>query len=347
MKLFGYNDVQWIFGFLLCFLVSALLSTLYSSNVDISLPIYISYVFGACVLYCAFRSAQSEKYRRFNELLMFLFIAYSVVIAGVLLYQHFILHISRPRSIVGWPNIAARYLELSIPILISLCFYRGISPRCKLIICIGLSIMLGGLFVTYTRGAWIAVGIAIFCLFVINKKYKLLSILALVIPILFFKDKMGLQRLTSIAELKHPDNIERINGWISSINIIADYPLTGIGFGNFRTVYINYMLPQAQEKLAHAHNIFLILGTECGLITTAFFFLFVTSAIVYSFKGALRLSSGYHKHLTYGMIFAMISLLINGLVDHSFHQLALRIAFLFELGFCLGMAKDCLETKRK
>lgn len=347
MKLFTHKDVQWIFGFLLCFLVSALLSTLYSSNIGISLPIYISYVAGACVLFCAFLLAQREKYRRINEWLLFLFIAYSVVIAGVLLYQHFILHIPRPRSIVGWPNIAARYLELTIPVIISLLFYRGMAVQWRMISVIGLTIMLGGLFVTYTRGAWVAVGIAVLCLFVINKKYKLLSILALFIPILFLKDKLGLQRLNSIIEFKHPDNIERINGWISSIHMIADYPLTGIGFGNFRASYLEYMLPQAQEKLVHAHNILLIFGTESGIPTTVFFILFVISVIIYIIKGVKKLTNEYHQYLVCGMSFAVISLLINGMVDHPFHQLALRIAFFFELGFCLGIVRSYLENDNK
>jgi O-antigen ligase len=51
--------------------------------------------------------------------------------------------------------------------------------------------------------------------------------------------------------------------------MIEDYPLFGIGIGNFNQVYIsqNYISPYANEKnLVSPHNIYLHVFTESGLL---------------------------------------------------------------------------------
>ena len=52
-----------------------------------------------------------------------------------------------------------------------------------------------------------------------------------------------------------PKSLEyRAQYWRSSLEMIADYPLTGCGPGNFQHAYAMYKLPEASEEIADPHN---------------------------------------------------------------------------------------------
>ena len=67
-------------------------------------------------------------------------------------------------------------------------------------------------------------------------------------------------------DFSYPENsvIQRLNYWRSSLEIIKDNPIKGVGWGNFGAAYQKYMLPGATETRA-AHNNYLQLWVELGV----------------------------------------------------------------------------------
>lgn len=66
-----------------------------------------------------------------------------------------------------------------------------------------------------------------------------------------------------------PDNYavaERLAHWQAALNMAADQPFLGVGFGNYEVVYNQYRLINWNEALGHAHNYFLNLLAELGII---------------------------------------------------------------------------------
>lgn len=330
---------------LFAFFVSLLVSTLYSVNVKVSAEKLTVFAAGIILFYASYKATQKERIRKALEILLFLTIAYSFVIASVLLYQHFVLHIIRPRSIVGKVNYAARHLELSIPVIIALLGAKNFGNKfVKGLLCLTLIGLLGGLFVTFTRGAWIATAIVALLIIVANKQYKLLALGVIAIVPFIISSNYGISRLLSIFQLHHQTNIERLNGWMSSLQIIKDHPWTGIGFGNFQQVYPAYMLPHAKEVLAHAHNTLLVLATEGGLFTAISFTFFLSAAILYIICGYKTIDSSYYRNLVLGLACSAIALMINGLVDYAFTRDGVWAIFMFQLGFCVGLVR-CFGSK--
>ncbi|MBL8163240.1 MAG: O-antigen ligase family protein [Anaerolineae bacterium] len=66
-----------------------------------------------------------------------------------------------------------------------------------------------------------------------------------------------------------PENyavVERLAHWQAAINMLRANPLLGIGFGNYEVVYNQYRLINWTEPLGHAHNYYLNLLAEVGVL---------------------------------------------------------------------------------
>jgi len=79
-------------------------------------------------------------------------------------------------------------------------------------------------------------------------------------------------------------NRGRFDVWTSSINMFKDHPVTGVGIGQWRTIYeASYRLPTENQHLYHAHNNFIQLLGEVGLLGLLGVLIFYGSIIVDNF----------------------------------------------------------------
>jgi len=66
-----------------------------------------------------------------------------------------------------------------------------------------------------------------------------------------------------------PENyavVERLAHWQAAINMAMAYPWLGVGLGNYEIVYPDYRLMNWEEPLGHAHNYYLNILAETGII---------------------------------------------------------------------------------
>jgi O-antigen ligase len=63
--------------------------------------------------------------------------------------------------------------------------------------------------------------------------------------------------------------------WQSTLGMIADAPWLGYGPGNFKTVYPQYMLPEASEAIGDPHNFLLEIAATAGLPALVLFMLLI------------------------------------------------------------------------
>lgn len=79
-------------------------------------------------------------------------------------------------------------------------------------------------------------------------------------------------------------NLGRFDVWTSSINMFKDHPVTGVGIGQWRIIYeASYRLPTENQHLYHAHNNFIQLLGEVGLLGLLGVLIFYGSIIVDNF----------------------------------------------------------------
>jgi O-antigen ligase len=77
----------------------------------------------------------------------------------------------------------------------------------------------------------------------------------------------------------------RMEYWRATTAMIFDYPLWGIGVGNFQEYYTAYKLPQASETIADPHNFLLEIAANAGVPALLLFVATVAFAILPSGAG--------------------------------------------------------------
>jgi tetratricopeptide (TPR) repeat protein len=81
----------------------------------------------------------------------------------------------------------------------------------------------------------------------------------------------------------------RFQYWQATSAMIADYPLLGVGPGNFQDTYQHYQLPEASENVADPHNFILEIWATAGTLAAVALALFV-AALVWHVRRGLRAS---------------------------------------------------------
>jgi O-antigen ligase len=125
----------------------------------------------------------------------------------------------------------------------------------------------------------------------------------------------------------------RLDLWRSSLEMVRDHPLLGIGLDNFAYLYQHDYLREgaaAEPNLSHPHNWLLHVWLELGLLGLVAFGWLVAR---FGFLSRAALGNAEARWVVAGAAGAMVDLLIHGLIDNSYFLVDL--AFVFWLGLAL------------
>ena len=190
------------------------------------------------------------------------------------------------------PNMLAEYLILLFPIAAALFITKGSAAQkgCSLCACAlcGVCIIL-----TWSRGAWLGLLFAgvIFLLIWNHRAMYLLFAGVAAIPFLpLVLPSSIISRFTSIGNLADTSTSYRVNIWRGTMRMLQDYWSCGIGIGEtaWDTVYPRYSLA-AIEGAPHAHNLYLQITVECGIVGLLLFLAFIVLLMRYHFTFYRRL----------------------------------------------------------
>lgn len=259
-----------------------------------------------------------------------------------LIYQGLVVHV-RAAGFFGHPMTFAGYFCIYLPILFISFLEKNISGRWQW--------LAGGLFIVNsaalmfnsTRGAWLAVALVVLVtlIYYILKCNKL-AILSLVVLIavgasLSFYQPF-VKRLATITDTHYQSNTERILIWHSAFNMFKDHPITGVGLGQYKDNYQHkYISPKAKEpKLSHAHNNFMQMLAENGIIGFAGFLILISCFIFYSFSRFCRGNNPYALM----MCVSSLALVLQGLTEYNFGNSAVMKSFWLVQGCLLVLSKE-------
>lgn len=126
--------------------------------------------------------------------------------------------------------------------------------------------------------------------------------------------------------------IERLAHWQAALNMWRAAPWLGLGPGHYPLSYESYRLPRWRDPLGHAHNLYLNLLAETGLLGLALLALFVVAAWRQCLGACLRPRTALEAALGLGLAGVLAALMVHSLLDHLLvHDLALQ------LGLSLGL----------
>ena len=86
---------------------------------------------------------------------------------------------------------------------------------------------------------------------------------------------------------------ERLAHWIAGINIFLAHPIIGAGIGNYPDVYPQYYITIFVNALGHAHNYYINIAAETGIVGLTAFLLFLTAVFVAGSRSYRAVSRKY------------------------------------------------------
>jgi hypothetical protein len=185
---------------------------------------------------------------------------------------------------------------------VNLCLFAGMgylfsqkkmAPK----IWIGISslLMVAAVGLSFSRGAYLGLlaGGLFFAVVFLKRSGALGKVLVVIVSIFIlvfsFNSNLISQRLASSFNLKEGSNAERYKNWSEALEMIRDYPATGVGLGNYaRTVD-----PMAADRSSiYAHNLFLDIAAETGILNAIVFLCLLGVSIWRNIKSDNMLNLG-------------------------------------------------------
>ncbi|MFH1458940.1 MAG: O-antigen ligase family protein [Candidatus Omnitrophota bacterium] len=186
------------------------------------------------------------------------------------------------------PNFFAIQLVMLVPILLYL-FLAKRNLLIRALLLFGLGLLLLAVVFTYSRTGMLALlfSLAIFVVKPVFSKQKnwiplICAILAIIMFLPFIPQKYW-ERVKTITDFEDPAIRARLDTWRIGAEIITENPIIGIGYGAFKFEYGERAAssPYVDTKAyLVAHNSYVELGAESGLLALLVFF----ALIIYTFN---------------------------------------------------------------
>ncbi|MDO4173601.1 MAG: glycosyltransferase [Eubacteriales bacterium] len=233
---------------------------------------------------------------------------------------------ARVYSTLANPNVLGIYLLLVIPICAALMLSAPGKLK-KILYAVAGVLLIGCLMLTYSRGCYLALlfEIAIF-LVLLDYRFLFLGIVALLLCPLYLPDTI-IDRFSSIGNLGDSSTAYRVNIWIGTLRMLKDYWLCGIGPGEgaFNVIYPSYGLSAIEAP--HAHNLFLQITCDAGIVGLAVFVLLIISFLRTCCTAMKKERHRDAKLFQIAAVSGCLGFLLEGMTDYAFYNY--RVMFLF------------------
>lgn len=243
-------------------------------------------------------------------------------------------------------NTLGIYLSAISPLVfgLTLYYFRNKAKSTMFFVSI---IALTGIIITYSRPALLAIYIALFFLSAVRKDKiiaALLIISALISPFIMPKSVKQWAKDVEYNPVRFMCNDDRIAVYRNSINMLKAHPFIGLGANTYMKNYKKYKeFPEYRNIVTldymYAHNMFLQMAVEIGLIGLAVFFwliykLFAQCRAIYH-----NIKDEYLKIVSLSLLACLIAFLVNGLTESSLYYSRIAGIFWYLAGFSLALNK--------
>lgn len=250
-------------------------------------------------------------------------------------------------SVYGSPNNVGLLLGRVLPFLLAFALVR-INPRTRIAAGAALLIVAVTLLLTQSVGALLlgapaAVAVVLIAHFQ-RRAIIPLAIMGVIGVIGFALLTQVSGRFANILDFSSGTNFLRLRLWESTIEMLRNHPLTGIGLDQFLYLYSgNYVRPDAiwDLDLSHPHNVALDYWTRLSIAGLGLFVLIQASfwRRAKRMVGNLATLDNHIGALLLGVIGSMAALLAHGLIDNSVFVIDLAFIFAFQLALLARLSE--------
>lgn len=278
----------------------------------------------------------------------------------------------------GQPNPFSAFMGLSLPLALGMGWgharlawarwqagWLAAAIRSAAVVAIyavGAALILGGLVTSWGRGAWLgfAAALGVMAVFAPRRRWLGLAVLAgglllgtglwlsgLVPAGIAARVSNTLDEFVGFGDVRgvfitneNFSTVERLAHWQAALNMASAHPLIGVGLGHYETAYSGYALARWPHALGHAHNDYLNLLAETGIIGLAAALTGWALIVVWTIR-ALKARSFVLHGLALGLLGAWTHFAVHSVVD----KLTVNNLFL-HLGVMLGLLAFADRSRR-
>jgi len=273
--------------------------------------------------------------------------------------EHFVImgRFMRASGVFDQPNPFGGFLGLALPVTVSLALWawgefvrrsdRRWTPGLWALYYTAATLLIGlGLLTSWSRGAWLGAVVGVLVVLVLrSRRAAILSavgalaatglvLLGAFSPAAIPKpisdrlaDVPAYFGLTDVLVQPVTDEnfsvVERIAHWTAAQRMWERSPWLGVGAGNYATAYPDVRLPRWEDPLGHAHNIYLNVLGETGLMGLAAFLALWMAVVVWAWRRS-RIGQGasldrrWLAAVAIGVLGLVAHLSVHNLVDNLF-----------------------------
>lgn len=296
------------------------------------------------VLLCFF-TAQYLADRKTQTVIIFIWILTTIGICVYSIWQY--LKNMRVIGTLGNENFLASHIGISIPVCIGYLLqsrqahkHRSWTRGILLLGLIVLMLFFTTLHLTHARGAWLGLSWSLSSFAIIGwgpkGKRLMISILITLLLIALICTPLGIIFVNAQFQGDVRPAI-----WEGTLYMITEKPWLGWGKGAYFIFYPEYRVQEywqtrsPTDLTTHAHNEFLQIFAETGLIGLITFLIFIFIVIRYGIKEIDRIK-GPPRHLLLGIISGIIGLLVHNLVCNNLQMPSSAIFLWLMLGMVIS-----------
>jgi O-antigen ligase len=224
------------------------------------------------------------------------------------------------------PHMFSFFLGLLIPLALALLIA---SPK-KIWLSLALFLLLLADFLTFSRGGYLGLGMALIIMLIIfwkeiGQTYKK-AILAGLMGLLIFVmvPNPFSARFISIFNLKEGSNSGRIETWKQATNVIVEHPVWGVGIGNYP---LEIKAVASYREPIYAHNTYLDIAADSGIANALIWMSILFFSIISFLKRAKE------HPIFWGAGISLIIFSVHSLVETAIFSPVVLTLFLIILSF--------------
>ncbi len=323
----------------LAFLIASIISTFLAEYRQFALREFRVIILEPVIYYALIRAAKLDR-RALWRIVDFLLLA-GVLVAVIGLVQYvFNLNlitaeegVRRLRSVYGSPNNVGLFLGRVFPIGLAITLL-GVGRR-RLFYGLALLPIVAAILLSQSRGAiFVGVPLSILAIGLLAGGRWLWATLGMLIVGAFAAlPLLNSPRVQALFNGAGDTSFFRVALWKSTLQMIRDLPVFGVGPDNFLYAYRGrYLLPEAwqESSLSHPHNVALDFAARLGLIGLGVF-IWVQIAFWRTAYRAARIAEPMTRALLIGLMASMIDFLAHGMIDAAYFVVDLAFVFMLTL----------------
>jgi O-antigen ligase len=294
---------------------------------------------------------------------------------GFILYQRFM----RAYGHFAQPNPFAGYLGLTLPLAYALTLEAAdvwrlgaIRAQAGLqrIVAHSLPIMASAaafalmsmaMVMSWSRGGWVGAAAALLVITVLRSRRALITASAIGLLLAYLLLLGGAQYLPPSLVQRFSDFmpylagvdlnavqvtnanwavIERMAHWQAALGMFTDHPWLGVGMGNYPLAYPQYAVGRWQDPLGHAHNYYLNVAAEAGVVGLSAYLVLCGACLLQAWRVVRRLGAqrhtgpaqGFWRAVALGAMGVLVYLSVHNVFDNLFvHSMNVQVALFLGL----------------